>query len=111
MVRAREIGILTIWTATPSASRFERSWSVLKHLSLFTGIGGFDLGLERAGIETVGQVENDLYAKSVLQYRWPEVVKEHDVREVSRASFGAVDLISGGFPCQDISVANTQRQG
>ena len=55
---------------------------MLTHGSLFSGIGGFDLGFERAGIKTLWQVENDPYAVKVLERHWPEVEKYGDIREV-----------------------------
>lgn len=52
-------------------------------LSLFSGVGGFDLGLERAGMEVVGQCDNDPFCQKVLAARWPEVVRFTDVRDVT----------------------------
>lgn len=71
--------------------------------SLFAGIGGFDLGLERAGFEVRWQVEIDPFCRKVLDKRWPGVTKYGDIREVD--GLESVDLICGGFPCQDLSVA------
>lgn len=75
--------------------------------SLFAGIGGFDLGLERAGMRCLWQVENDPYATKVLEKHWPKVRRWDDVRTFPPDKWGgaAVDLICGGFPCQDISNA------
>ena len=73
--------------------------------SLFAGIGGFDLGLERAGMSCVWQVEIDDYASKVLAKHWPKVQREKDIKECSAKNLKAVDLICGGFPCQDISQA------
>ena len=74
--------------------------------SLFAGIGGFDLGLERAGMVCKWQVELDDYASRVLAKHWPNVPRHDDVRTFPTADRDwAVDLICGGFPCQDISVA------
>lgn len=80
-------------------------------LSLFAGAGGFDLGLEAAGWECVGQVEIDPQARAVLRHRWPHVPKLEDVRHVGAAQFvrGSIDLICGGFPCQDLSVAGRRK--
>lgn len=70
--------------------------------SLFAGIGGMDLGLERAGMVCKWQVEIDDYASKVLAKHWPDVSRFRDVRDVGRHNLAAVDLICGGFPCQDI---------
>jgi DNA (cytosine-5)-methyltransferase 1 len=71
--------------------------------SLFAGIGGFDLGFERAGMTCKWQVEIDDYANKVLEKHWPEVHRERDIRECGSHNLETVDVICGGFPCQDIS--------
>ena len=71
--------------------------------SLFAGIGGFDLGLERAGMECRWQVEIDEYCRRVLEKHWPNIPKFGDIRELRGDELEPVDLICGGFPCQDIS--------
>ena len=74
--------------------------------SLFAGIGGFDLGLERAGMTCAWQVEREPYAVRVLEKHWPNVRRHDDVCTFPPAEGDwSVDLICGGFPCQDISVA------
>lgn len=74
--------------------------------SLFAGIGGFDLGLERAGMECAWQVEIDEYCRRVLAKHWPDVPRWDDVRTFPpKCRDWGVDLICGGFPCQDISAA------
>jgi len=72
--------------------------------SLFSGIGGFDLGFEQAGMECAWQCEIDNTARSVLARHWPNVPIIEDVRNVGR-DVTAVDLVCGGFPCQDLSIA------
>jgi DNA (cytosine-5)-methyltransferase 1 len=78
--------------------------------SLFSGIGGLDLGLERAGWDIRWQVENDPYCQRVLAKHWPHVKRYGDIREVSGHELEPVDLICGGFPCQPVSLAG-KRQG
>ncbi len=77
--------------------------------SLFSGIGGLDLGLERAGWQIVFQIENDPYCQRVLARHWPAVPRWGDIREVDPADLPAVDLLVGGFPCQPVSVAGQRR--
>ncbi len=74
--------------------------------SLFSGIGGFDLGFERAGFEIAWQCEIDPHARAVLAKHWPATPCYMDVREVGAHSLAKVDVLCGGFPCQDISYAN-----
>lgn len=77
----------------------------IKVLDLFSGIGGFSLGLERAGMQTVAFCEWDKKAADVLRKHWPSIPVFDDVRTLKGKHVGSVDLICGGFPCQDISVA------
>jgi DNA (cytosine-5)-methyltransferase 1 len=83
----------------------------LRVLDLFSGIGGFSLGLERTGgFETVAFCEIEPFPRKVLAKHWPEVPCYEDVRELTGARLAAdgitnIDVITGGFPCQDISVA------
>jgi len=80
----------------------------MKALSLFSGVGGFELGFGRAGITTGMQVEQDRWCQEVLARHWPDTRRETQVEDVQ----GTIDwdLIYGGFPCQDLSVAGA-RQG
>jgi DNA (cytosine-5)-methyltransferase 1 len=82
-------------------------------LSLFSGIGGLELGLERAGMTVVGQVEIDPFCRQVLAKHWPEVPRHDDVRTAVQwwraGPRPDVDLICGGFPCQPFSTAGQQR--
>ena len=73
--------------------------------SLFAGIGGFDLGLERVGFEIAWQVEIDPYCQRVLAKHWPNVQRYGDIRTIDWGTVEPVDLLCGGFPCQDISLA------
>lgn len=98
----------------------------MRAVSLFSGVGGMDLGLERAGIETVLQVENDRWCQQVLARHWPDVERVDDVRSVVSGCVqpddwecrlsaeiatrwgqprDGIDIVHGGFPCQDLSVA------
>lgn len=81
----------------------------MKVLDLFSGIGGFSLGLERAGMKTVAFCEIEAYPRAVLRKHWPEVPIYEDIRTLTAATLErdgiTVDAICGGFPCQDISVA------
>lgn len=81
----------------------------MRFLSLFSGIGLFDLGLENAGWEAAGQCEIEAFPREVLNYHWPKVPKFEDVQDVTgdlvRERCGRIDAIVGGFPCQDISTA------
>lgn len=83
---------------------------VLVYGSLFSGIGGLDLGLDRVGMTSAWQVEKDKAAQDVLKKHWPDVPKYKDVRNVGKENLESVDLICGGFPCQDVSVAG-RREG
>lgn len=87
----------------------------MRVLDLFSGIGGFSLGLERAGMETVAFCENDAKCRQVLTKHWPTVPQFEDVKELSKevldeTGITDIGLICGGFPCQGFSVAG-QRKG
>jgi DNA (cytosine-5)-methyltransferase 1 len=78
--------------------------------SLFSGIGGFELGLERAlNATTAWQVEIDPYCRSILKKHWPSSKIYEDVKDVGAHNLEPVDIICGGFPCQDISTAGKQK--
>lgn len=84
---------------------------ILQVLDLFSGIGGFSLGLEAAGMRTVAFCEIDPYCRRVLARHWPEVPCYEDIRTLTHQRLAtdgiAVDVMCGGFPCQDISVAGS----
>jgi DNA (cytosine-5)-methyltransferase 1 len=82
----------------------------MKVLDLFSGIGGFSLGLERAGMTTVAFCERDPFCRSVLQKHWPDVPIHNDIRNLDGHTYrGSVELVCGGFPCQPFSVAGKQK--
>jgi len=81
-----------------------------RFVSLFAGVGGFDLGFERLGWECIGQVEKDGKCNEVLAKNWPNVPRHNDVTTAidwmkDAGLQGSVDVVCGGFPCQDVSVA------
>ena len=81
----------------------------MKVMDLFSGIGGFSLGLERAGMQTTLFCEIEHYPRKILKKHWPDVPIHRDVRTLNGYSYrGTIDVICGGFPCQDISVAGKQ---
>jgi len=77
--------------------------------SLFSGIGGFDLGLERAGFKIKWQVEINEWCQKILTKHWPNVSKYRDIRRVGIHNLEAVNLICGGFPCQPFSTAGKRK--
>ena len=79
----------------------------MKALSLFSGIGGFDLAMERAGIDVVGMCEIDKHAQEVLKKHFPNATLHDDVKKVGKEQYErkSIDVIVGGFPCQDLSIA------
>lgn len=79
--------------------------------SLFAGIGGFDLGFERAGFETAWQVEINPAHRAHLAHRFPKARQYADVCTVTGAELGPVDCLLAGFPCQDLSSMGARRKG
>jgi len=72
----------------------------IQFIEAFAGIGGFSIGLQRSGMECVGFIETDPYARQVLMHRWPEVPCFNDIRDVGKDTqeLPQCDLLCGGFP-------------
>ncbi len=79
--------------------------------SLFSGIGGIDLGLQRSGWNVCWQVESDPFCNRVLAKHWPNIPRFGDIHTLTGEELAPVDLIAGGFPCQPISQAGRKGQG
>jgi DNA (cytosine-5)-methyltransferase 1 len=78
---------------------------LLRHASFFSGIGGFDLGFERAGIRSVFMCEKKEFCRRVLARHWPNVPIKEDISNVSQTAIPEADVWTAGFPCQDLSLA------
>ena len=81
----------------------------MRFISLFSGIGGFDLGFERAGMTCVTQIEKDDFCQKVLTKHWPDVPKYRDIRDVECQSLPPAEVIIGGAPCQPFSSSGVKR--
>lgn len=81
----------------------------MKHLDLFSGIGGFALAAQWAGIETVAFCEIDDFACKVLNKNFPDVPVHRDIRELDGSLYAGIDLITGGYPCQPFSEAGKRK--
>jgi len=79
--------------------------SNLRVASFFAGIGGFDLGFENAGMQTVWQSEKKPFCLDILEKHWPQVPRNSDIQEVIADDIPEADIWAGGFPCQDVSLA------
>jgi len=82
----------------------------MKVLDLFSGIGGFSLGLEWAGMSTVAMCEKDPYCRKILAKHWPDLTIHEDIRNLDGRQYTkSIDLVCGGFPCQPFSVAGKRK--
>lgn len=81
----------------------------MKSFDLFSGYGGFAIAAERNGIETIGFSEIDKYASMVLKYRFPNVKNYGDIKEINTNELPDFDLLCGGSPCQDLSIAGKRK--
>lgn len=81
---------------------------MLTHGSLFSGIGGFELGAKLAGIETIWNCEINEFNRSILKKHFPNTKQYTDIKTIKQIEY--TDIISGGFPCQDISIANVSKK-
>ena len=81
----------------------------MKHFDLFSGYGGFSIACENNGIKTVGFSEIDKYASAVLKYHWPKVKNYGDISKINTEELPDFDLLTGGSPCQDLSIAGKRR--
>ena len=78
----------------------------MKVASFFSGIGGIDLGIERAGMEVAFQCEILTFGQKILKKHWPGIPLSSDITKVTATDIPDVDVFAGGFPCQDLSLAN-----
>lgn len=83
----------------------------MKFASFFAGIGGFDLGLQRAGMTPAFHCEIDPHCQLILKRHWPEVPLHGDIQTLEAETIPATSLWAAGWPCQDLSHANTSREG
>jgi DNA (cytosine-5)-methyltransferase 1 len=79
--------------------------------SFFAGIGGFDLGFERAGCEVVFQCEIDPHCQQILKRHWPRTPLHDDIKTLQSSAIPEADIWTAGWPCQDLSNANVRRAG
>ena len=90
----------------PNQSKKVKSGSDYNVASFFAGIGGFDLGCERAGMNVVFQCEINSFCQKILRKHWPSIPLAGDITKVQSADIPEANLWCGGFPCQDVSLAN-----
>lgn len=84
--------------------------SILHHISLFSGIGGFDIAAQWMGWKNVAHCEIDPFCREILKYYWPDADSHQDIRKTDFTKYyGTIDIISGGFPCQPYSLAGFRK--
>ena len=84
----------------------------MKHASLFSGIGGFDLAAEWAGWDNVFHCEINEFGQKILKHYWPEAISYGDITKTDFSIWkGRIDVLTGGFPCQDASIAKQNGDG
>jgi DNA (cytosine-5)-methyltransferase 1 len=108
--RAGSSGVATralpaVAAATSGRAATKKSGGSLRVASFFAGIGGFDLGFERAGMTTVWQCEKKSFCLEILEKHWPQVPRIEDIQEVDANDVPQAEIWTGGFPCQDVSLA------
>lgn len=82
----------------------------MRHLSLFSGIGGFDLAAEWVGFANIAQIEIDQFCRQVLKKNFPNTKQYEDIKTFPAEQYsGAIDIITGGFPCQPFSAAGKRK--
>ena len=82
----------------------------MKHASLFSGIGGFDLAAHWMGWENIFNCEIEPFPRKILNYYWPDAISYQDIKETDfKKHYGTIDIISGGFPCQPYSLAGKRK--
>ena len=99
-------GIITLGTVNIKKTK------MLNVLDIFSGIGGFSIGLEAAGLQTVTFCEINPFCRKILNKHWPSVPIFSDITTINKEdlkTLPTIDVIAGGFPCQDISVAGKQK--